>query len=264
VLLLSEQGSAILHVAFSSDGQHIRAMTRNQSMVTWDAASPAQLARWIEVARNDAQRVEAQRLQVKEEFERRKFRLREDSGAIRDWLVLAPIPLDPSVSLPSRMEAAVLDTPQLQEEAHLRPRAGDVLRIDSKDFYWTAVSFDDYALDFNELLGETTDAGLVYAVAYLRADRAHADVSLWVGSDDSSKVFLNGQEVHRMPFGGFFAPDAHRVDGLRLHAGLNTVVFKVVNTFLDWRGAVRFSDAANQPIPGLEVTLNPDEMDPSP
>ena len=40
-------------------------------------------------------------------------------------------------------------------------------------------------------------------------------------------------------------------------AGLNVLVFKVVNETLDWQGSVRFADAAGQPVKGLGVTLTP-------
>jgi len=47
------------------------------------------------------------------------------------------------------------------------------------------------------------------------------------------------------------------VAGVDLRAGLNVLVFKVVNEISGWRGSVRFTDAADQPVKGLRVTLTP-------
>ncbi len=45
--------------------------------------------------------------------------------------------------------------------------------------------------------------------------------------------------------------------GVELKAGLNVLVFKVVNEAYDWRGSVRFTDAAGQPVKDIWVTLTP-------
>ena len=78
-----------------------------------------------------------------------------------------------------------------------------------------------------------------------------------VGSDDSSKIYLNGRQVYRYTFGGMFGPDRHTVSGIELKDGRNVLVFKVVNTILDWRGSVRLTDASGNPVPGIRVTLDP-------
>ena len=45
-----------------------------------------------------------------------------------------------------------------------------------------------------------------------------------------------------------------------LHAGLNVLVFKVVNELNVWQGSIRFSDANEQPVKGIRVTLDPDSQ----
>ena len=77
-----------------------------------------------------------------------------------------------------------------------------------------------------------------------------------VGSDDQAKVYLNEREIYRGG-GGTYVPDRDVVAGVELKAGLNMLVFKVVNGLGDWVGSVRFTDAAGQPVKGIKVTLTP-------
>jgi hypothetical protein len=49
------------------------------------------------------------------------------------------------------------------------------------------------------------------------------------------------------------------VIGVELKAGLNRLVFKVVNETFGWTGSIRFTDSAGQPVKGLRVTLDGDE-----
>jgi hypothetical protein len=42
-----------------------------------------------------------------------------------------------------------------------------------------------------------------------------------------------------------------------LKAGVNVLVFKVVNETVNWQGSVRFTDAAGQPVKGIRVTFTP-------
>jgi hypothetical protein len=47
------------------------------------------------------------------------------------------------------------------------------------------------------------------------------------------------------------------VTGAELKAGLNVLVFKMVNEWAGWTGSIRFTDAAGQPVKGIRVTLTP-------
>lgn len=45
--------------------------------------------------------------------------------------------------------------------------------------------------------------------------------------------------------------------GLELNAGINVVVFKMVNQAREWQGSLWFTDAAGQPLKGIKVTAAP-------
>ena len=82
-----------------------------------------------------------------------------------------------------------------------------------------------------------------------------------MGSDDSAKVYLNGKLVHKAPFGRGFVADQDRVPDIALNAGLNVLVFKVVNEKEYWQGSIRFTDAQGNPVKGIKVTLDPEAKD---
>jgi len=82
-----------------------------------------------------------------------------------------------------------------------------------------------------------------------------------VGSDDEAKVYLNGTQVYKAPLGRGFVPDEDKVPDIHLTAGLNVLVFKVVNESGEWAGGIRFTDAQGNPVKGLRVTLDPEAKD---
>ena len=47
------------------------------------------------------------------------------------------------------------------------------------------------------------------------------------------------------------------VEGVELKAGINVLVFKVVNEGADWMGSIRFTDADGNPLKGIKITLTP-------
>ncbi len=80
-----------------------------------------------------------------------------------------------------------------------------------------------------------------------------------VGSDDDSKVYLNGQLIFRNPYHSPYVPDAGVVEDVTLQAGINVLKFKVVNGAGHWLGSVRFTDEDDNPVQGIRVTLDPDD-----
>jgi hypothetical protein len=48
------------------------------------------------------------------------------------------------------------------------------------------------------------------------------------------------------------------VADVKLNRGINTLVFKAVGELAaNWKGSVRFTDAAGQPVNGISVRLEP-------
>jgi DNA-directed RNA polymerase subunit RPC12/RpoP len=172
-------------------------------------------------------------------------------GFITNWLLLAPIPLEVNQS-----GADALGKEQIKDEAKLRPRAGDVVRVGARELVWTAYRAREHFFDFNDFLGGQTEDSVGYAVCYVHAPGEMQGVQLRLGSDDQTKVYLNGQEVFQQNEARALAKDQNTVE-VTLRAGVNVLVLKVINEKRDWSGCARFTDAEGHPIRGLKVTTTP-------
>ena len=83
-----------------------------------------------------------------------------DEGFIQRWLVLAPIPF-----ADSQNGAEALDKEQVKDEAKLKPKAGDKVKVGDKELTWKEHTCKEHLLDFNDLLGNTTEDSVAYAVS---------------------------------------------------------------------------------------------------
>jgi hypothetical protein len=173
-------------------------------------------------------------------------------GFIRDWLLLAPIQLTSE-----NAGAEEIDKLQVPFESALQPKAGDAVTIAGKAIKWRAIKAKDYFFDVNELLGGMHENVTAYAVAYVVAPKEITGAQLLMGSNDQGKVYLNGKEVVKFTETRTLDPDTDKATGLTLKAGVNVVVFKVINENNNWQGCLRFTDANGQPLAGLTLKLAP-------
>jgi quinoprotein glucose dehydrogenase len=88
----------------------------------------------------------------------------------------------------------------------------------------------------------TLTNGVAYAVTYIQSEADRTGHLMKVGSNDEAKVYLNGKEIYRNETARACVPDQDEVAGMELKAGLNLLVFKVVNEILDRQGSNRFTD----------------------
>ena len=190
--------------------------------------------------------------------ERERTLRAQDPGAIKAWLVLAPIPFEGGTQ-----ETAVraLEQKYIPQEARLRPRADDRVKVGQNERVWKVVQLEEYLIDFNQLLGAETDWSVAYAVCYILSEADRTGLLMKVGSDDEAKIYLNGKEIYRCGEARSYLPDQDVAGGVELRAGLNVLVFKVVNETGDWQGSVWCTDAAGQPVKGIRCTLDPEGKD---
>lgn len=173
-------------------------------------------------------------------------------GFIRDWLLLAPIQL-----ATENAGADEIDKPQVPFESALQPKAGDTVTIAGKAIKWRAIKAKDYFFDVNEILGGAHENVTAYAVAYVVAPKEITGAQLLMGSNDQGKVWLNGKEVVKFAETRTLDPDTDKATNLMLKAGVNVVVFKVINENNNWQGCLRFTDAVGKPLAGLTLKLAP-------
>jgi hypothetical protein len=120
---------------------------------------------------------------------------------------------------------------------------------------------EDYAVDFNVLSGQDIPQSVIYAVCYIRSDREQRGLQILLGADDGAKLYLNEKQIHKPGFGRSFAPDQEKVPDISLNAGLNVLVFKLMNDSHAAQGSIRLTDAQGNPVAGIQVTSDPDAKD---
>jgi hypothetical protein len=251
LLTLNGHNSAVLSVAFSPDGQRVVTGSWDKTAKVWEAATAEEVAVWQAEERVAEQHLAGlQRERTDQEERQMVVRARE---SIKQWLILAPIHLPPT-----QRGAVGLDIEQIERESHLRPRAGASWSIRGGQLKWREVALTNEVIDFNAILGQVTEQSVAYAVCYLWSEAEQQGLQMLVGSDDEAKVYLNGKQIYRYPLLGPFVAERDMVQDITLNAGLNVLVFKVVNDYADWRGAIRFTDAQGNPAKGIRVTLNPE------
>jgi dipeptidyl aminopeptidase/acylaminoacyl peptidase len=182
----------------------------------------------------------------------RLLALGQRQGVIQDWLVLGPVPL-----MEEHRGAKALADQQLDGEANLEPKAGDP--VPGSELVWHARHLGaGFVLDFMDIFrGKKTDDSVAYAVCYLFTDKKFDGLKMLVGSDDQAKIYLNGKVIHKHNIGRRLTPDEDTIDNVTLKAGRNVLIFKVVNTFMDWGGCIRFVDRSGLPAKGIRVSLTP-------
>ena len=169
-----------------------------------------------------------------------------DEGFVQKWLVLAPIPF-----ADSQNGAEALDKEQVKDEAKLKPSAGEKVKIGDKELAWKEHTCKEHLLDFNALLGNTTEDSVAYAVTFIVAPEDLKGVKMKTGSDDQAKVYLNGKEVFKFTDPRPADKDQDTTE-VTLRKGVNVLVAKVVNEKMDWSFCVRFTDKDDKPLTNLK------------
>ncbi len=251
LLTLTGHSGQIHSAVFSTDGSKIVSASTDHTAAIWEAAGSQQVEKWLHEKRA-AERVLTQRRREQDSSKEQEATLRaQGGGAIGDWLVLLPIPFKGTTR-----GVAGLQDERLPDEALLRPHAGDSIKIAGVELNWRAVQTHEGTLDFVRLLGNPGNYSVAYAVGYINSLVPRTDLTLKVASDDQSKIYLNRKLIYQ------FAADRNSlgedgVAGVELRAGVNVIVFKVVNETGGWQGSVRFLDHDGNPVPGLSTALSP-------
>ena len=170
-------------------------------------------------------------------------------GFIRNWLVLAPIPID------GESGASEIDKDVLKGEATVRPKADEKVTVGGKELTWKAHQTSDYFIDFLQAFGKERGEYVAgYAVAYVIAD-AEMKVTLALSTNDQGKAWVNGKEVFKFAETRTLEKDTDKIE-VALTKGQNVLVLKVINEVNNWQGCARFlKDGA--PVKNIKVSLAP-------
>ena len=178
--------------------------------------------------------------------------LRPDAeGYIRHWVMLAPVAIRDGETC---AEALLKD--QIPNEAALRPKAGDKVKVGGKELTWKNVTAATNYFDFNETLKSINDHVAGYMVTYIECEKETPDVILAVASNDQGRIYFNGVDIY-----AFTEPRPLMLDAdkgkVTLKKGINVMVFKVTNEQNSWQGAMRLLDKAGAPVKDLKIKLSP-------
>jgi hypothetical protein len=178
--------------------------------------------------------------------------LRPDAeGYIRHWVMLAPVTLRDGETC---AEALLKD--QIPNEAALRPKAGDKVKVGGKELIWQNITASTNYFDFNEVLKSINDHVAGYMVTYIECEKEMPDVVVAVASNDQGRIYFNGVDIYAFTEARPLMLDADK-GRVTLKKGVNVMVFKVTNEQNAWQGAMRFLDKAGAPVKGLKIKLSP-------
>jgi hypothetical protein len=173
----------------------------------------------------------------------------DNDGFIRNWLVLAPIPVQEDSG------ATEIERDFLGGEANIKPKPNDKVNVNGKILTWTPHQTSDYFIDFRQSFGaERGEDAAGYAVAYIVAD-ADMTAKLSIGSNDQCKIWFNGKPVIKFSETRTLDKDTDTAD-VTLNKGQNVLVFKVVNEKNNWQAAARFLQGAN-PVKNIKISVTP-------
>jgi len=178
--------------------------------------------------------------------------LKPDSeGYIRDWLMLAPIALPEGGT-----GSDAIFQEQIKDEAALRPKAGDKVKLRGKELTWQNITATTNYFDFNAILKTVNDHAAGYMVAYIECETERPNVIMAVASNDEGRIYFNGVDIY-----AFSEPRTLMLDGdkgkVTLKKGVNVVVFKVINEQNSWQGAMRLLDKTGASLKDLKIKLSP-------
>ncbi|MHC4657035.1 MAG: hypothetical protein ACYS91_18760 [Planctomycetota bacterium] len=161
----------------------------------------------------------------------------KEGNFMRRWLFLGliQIPWEGETYFPDNEHSnKFFDTESLNLE-QFEPK----VRIDEKDYQWDTLRSEYGVVDLTQVY----DDWFVVAYAWAQIDMAEETKGvLGIGSDDSVKVWLNGELVHKNLIIRGVMPDNDRVP-VTFIKGKNQLVLKILNTGGPWGFACRLLQA---------------------
>jgi len=187
-----------------------------------------------------------------------------DEEYIREWLVLGPF-------FPDDLDRDFLA--DVGGEAKIKPREGDtVATAQGETLTWKRYESKEDIVDLLKAVGKHEYA-TAYAFCVLDSE-IEGDAFIYLGSDDSVAVWINGEQVHRFPGDRSIIIDEDLL-AARLTAGANNCLVKVSQVTGDWGFAVRVTqtppgratlsgvvrDEAGKPVPNLYIHVRQEDSE---
>ena len=170
---------------------------------------------------------------------------------VRNWMVLGPWRYEPE-NYPGREPQGVIDDDSFVggvEAGLVAAEPGtEALGVTWRRCVPPVESGFPQTIDLSKTYGEQEYA-LAYAVAHVYSETEVTGYSIYLGSDDYVKVWLNGQLIHTWAEGSRgIVQDDDKVEGIALRKGWNKVVVKCVNLRAMWGFFLRIADERDRPL----------------
>jgi hypothetical protein len=175
----------------------------------------------------------------------------DPEGYIRHWVMLAPIAL-----AEGEAGSDAIFKRQIEDEAALRPRAGDKVKIGGKELTWQNITASTNYFDFNTILKTIHDHAAGYMVTYIECETEKRDVIMAVASNDEGRIYFNGVDIYVFSEPRTLMLDADK-GKVTLKTGVNVIVFKIVNEQNAWQGAMRLLNKNGAPLKDVKIKLSP-------
>ena len=145
---------------------------------------------------------------------------------------------------------------QIRNEAALRPKAGDQIKVGGKELTWQNVTAATNYFDFTAIVTTLNDRMAGYAVTYIECETEKPGVIMAVASNDEGRIYFNGVDIYVFAEPRTLMLDADK-GRVTLKKGLNVVVFKIINEQGNWQGAMRLLDKSGAPLKDVKIKLSP-------
>lgn len=186
----------------------------------------------------------------------------DSEGFIHDWLILDPIVLEDASDQSEDAIKPILAKEYFKDQLKVQPQVADKVTVGTNDLQWREVKLDAATkqidlVQFATANNYPTESVLFWGVAYVVADEDMSDVKLAIGSDDSSRWWVNGEEVITAYESRPVNPDDSQSKAIKLKKGVNEVRFAVINGGGEAGACARFLDANGNPVTKLAVSAVP-------
>jgi hypothetical protein len=172
-------------------------------------------------------------------------------GYIRHWVMLAPIPLGEEET-----GSEAIFKEQIKDEAALRPKAGDKVKVGGKELTWQNITATTNYFDFTAIVKSLNDREAGYAVTYIECGTEKPEVILAVASNDEGRIYFNGVDIYVFGEPRTLMLDADK-GKVTLKKGVNVVVFKIINEQGNWQGAMRLLVKGGAPLKDVTIKRSP-------
>jgi hypothetical protein len=182
----------------------------------------------------------------------------DDSGYIRNWLLLEPFEVgDKASEHGEEAQKQFLTKEAFAGHFKATPKDGDKATIAMPGVTPATVTWHTGQCDGPVYALEQKDNSLYLATVYITSEQELPEAVLSIGSDDSSSWRVNGAEVLTVYAGRAAEADQDKSSPFTLKKGVNVISAIVINGGGEVGLSARILDKSGNPVKNVTVSLTP-------